>query len=81
MVTKGGATSDNSKLLAFVWMDQQRRYFIATVLRLQKEVHTSDSNRDSSRMHLVTNMLINGLLISWFLSQSGGDLLRDVCND
>ena len=30
MVTIDGKTNDNPKLLAFVWMDRQRRYFIAT---------------------------------------------------
>jgi hypothetical protein len=30
MVTIGGDTNSDPKLLAFVWMDRQRRYFIAT---------------------------------------------------
>lgn len=30
MVTRGGDTAGDPKLLAFVWMDRQRRYFIAT---------------------------------------------------
>ncbi|KAI2496728.1 Transposase IS4 [Fragilaria crotonensis] len=30
MVTRGGETNSEPKLMAFVWMDRQRRYFIAT---------------------------------------------------
>ncbi|KAI2492446.1 Transposase IS4 [Fragilaria crotonensis] len=30
MVTRGGETNSEPKMMAFVWMDRQRRYFIAT---------------------------------------------------
>jgi len=65
MVTMGGEMNNNPKLLAFVWMDRQRRYFIATCSSLsegspykrqrwrQLEDATGDDHADPQLVDLV----------------------------
>jgi hypothetical protein len=65
MVTRGGETNGEPKMIAFVWMDRQRRYFITTCSSLaegspfkrqrwrQLEDASSDEHADPQLVDLV----------------------------